>query len=211
MAEIPVPSVQVQFCQASISCHFCLLRHQSTPSIPIPRSPDSTLPPNPRVQLLKAVFATLSPAEQGAASFAKFSLIGRYLSKSVGTTHVPVQEFALQLFCRHLYQYICYCQYFSLVPLDPRELCERGCRLIAPVARLAPSTRFPLISPCQVSCDMLIGGCEQISLRGPISPQVQSVYLPTCSSMLEYLEQVQGDISSQTKMLARIVALSIPG
>ena len=37
------------------------------------------------------------------------------------------------------------------------------------------------------------------------------VYLPTCSSMLEYLEQVQGDISRQTKMLARIVALSIPG
>jgi len=61
------------------------------------------------------------------ASFAKFSLIGRYLSKSLGTTHVPVQKFALQIFCRHLYQYICYCQYFSLVPLDPRELCERGC------------------------------------------------------------------------------------
>jgi len=61
------------------------------------------------------------------ASFAKFSLIGRYLSKSLGTTHVSIQEFALQVFCRHLYQYICYCQYFSLVPLDPRELCERGC------------------------------------------------------------------------------------
>ena len=61
------------------------------------------------------------------ASFAKFSLIGKYLSKSLGTTHVPVQEFVLQVFCRHLYQYICYCQYFSLVPLDPRELCERGC------------------------------------------------------------------------------------
>ena len=59
--------------------------------------------------------------------FAKFSLIGRYLSKSLGTTRVPVQGFALQVFCRHLYQYICYCQYFSLVPLDPRELCERGC------------------------------------------------------------------------------------
>ena len=163
MVEIPVPSVQVQFCQASISCHFCLLRHQSTPSIPIPRSPDSTLPPNPRVQLLKAVFATLSPAEQGAASFAKFSLIGRYLSKSVGTTHVPAQEFALQLFCRHLYQYICYCQYFSLVPLDPRELCERGCT-------------YPHVRPCSSISD-----------------------------------KVQGDISSQTKMLARIVALSIPG
>jgi len=60
-------------------------------------------------------------------SFAKFSLISRYFSKFLGTTHVPVQEFALQVFCRHLYQYICYCQYFSLVPLDPRELCERGC------------------------------------------------------------------------------------
>jgi len=31
------------------------------------------------------------------ASFAKFSLIGRYLSKGLGTTHVPVQEFALQV------------------------------------------------------------------------------------------------------------------
>jgi len=72
---------------------------------------------------------TYEPAGEGlsAASFAKFSLIGRYLSKSLGTTHVPVQEFALQVVCRHLYQYICYCQYLSLVPLDPRELCERGC------------------------------------------------------------------------------------
>jgi len=67
------------------------------------------------------------------ASFAKFSLIGRYLSKSLGTTHVPVQEFALQVFCRHLYQYVCCCQYFSLVPLDSRELCKRGCtRTIMP-------------------------------------------------------------------------------
>ena len=61
------------------------------------------------------------------APFATFSLISRYLSKSLGTTHVLVQEFALQVFCRHLYQYICFCQYFSLVPLDLQELCERGC------------------------------------------------------------------------------------
>jgi len=155
MAEIPVPSVQVQFCQASISCHFCLLRHQSTPSI---------LPPNPRVQLLKAVFATLSPAEQGAASFAKFSLIGRYLSKSVGTTHVPVQEFALQLFCRHLYQYICYCQYFSLVPLDPRELCERGCSLLthmfvhARVSRTGPRRYQPPDQDASQDCGVVNTG-----------------------------------------------------
>ena len=76
--------------------------------------------------------------ETSTASFAKFSLIGRYLSKSLGTAHVPVQEFSLQVFCRHLYQYICYCQYFSLVPLDPRELCERGCT----VAKVLAATRY---------------------------------------------------------------------
>ena len=50
-------------------------------------------------------------------------------------------------------------------------------RPTVPVARLVPSARFALISPCQISCDMLIGGCEPISPRGPTSPQARSVYI----------------------------------
>ena len=53
---------------------------------------------------------------------------------------------------------------------------DRHIRPILPAARLTPSARFALISPCQARCDMLIGGCERISLRGSISLLAKSVY-----------------------------------